>query len=64
MQGFVVSHYRHRFGDALAWLKTHLLSGEIKHREDILDGFERTPEALMRLFAGENIGKQLVRVRQ
>ena len=64
MQGFVVSHYRHRFGDALAWLKKHLLSGEIKHREDILDGFERTPEALMRLFTGENIGKQLVRVRQ
>ncbi len=62
MQGFVVSHYRHRFGEALAWLKTHLLSGELKHREDILDGFERTPEALIRLFTGDNMGKQLVRV--
>ena len=62
MKGFVVSHYRHRFGDAIAWLKQHLLDGELRHREDILDGFERTPEALLRLFHGDNIGKQLVRV--
>ena len=62
MQGFVVSHYGHRFGEALAWLKARLLSCELKHREDILDGFERTPEALLRLFHGDNIGKQLVRV--
>ena len=62
MQGFVVSHYRHRFGDAIAWLKEHLQNGELCHREDILEGFERTPEALLRLFHGDNIGKQLVRV--
>ncbi|MEH6585557.1 MAG: NADP-dependent oxidoreductase [Halioglobus sp.] len=62
MQGFVVSHYRHRFGDAIAWLKQHLQNGELQHREDILDGFERTPEALLRLFHGDNIGKQLVRL--
>ena len=64
MQGFVVSHYRHRFGEALTWLKNHLISGELKHREDILEGFERTPEALLRLFHGDNIGKQLVRIEQ
>lgn len=62
MQGFVVSHYRHRFGDAIAWLKQHLQNGNLRHREDILEGFERTPEALLRLFHGDNIGKQLVRV--
>ncbi|MEP5568606.1 MAG: NADP-dependent oxidoreductase [Halioglobus sp.] len=62
MQGFVVSHYRHRFGDAIAWLKQHLQNGDLRHREDILQGFERTPEALLRLFHGDNIGKQLVRV--
>ena len=62
MKGFVVSHYQRRFPAALAWLKEHLVNGELRHREDILEGFERTPEALLRLFRGENIGKQLVRI--
>ena len=45
-----------------SWLKQHLLDGDLHHREDILEGFERTLKALLRLFHGDNIGKQLVRV--
>jgi len=30
---------------------------------DIVDGIENAPAALIRLFTGENLGKQLVRVR-
>lgn len=45
-----------------SWLKQHFLDGDLHHREDILEGFERILEALLRLFHGDNIGKQLVRV--
>ena len=29
-----------------------------------MEGLERAPEALRRLFTGENIGKQLVRIAE
>lgn len=64
MQGFVVSHYREHFGTALAWLGTELAAGRLHHRADVLQGFEQLPEALLRLFRGDNIGKQVVAVTQ
>ena len=39
-----------------------IMSGQLKHRETIVDGFENTPRAFIGLFSGENIGKQIVRV--
>ncbi|ARN75649.1 NADP-dependent oxidoreductase [Oceanicoccus sagamiensis] len=62
MKGFVVSHYAHLFPEAIAELKKYLLSGELKHHEDIVEGFEQAPVALQRLFNGDNVGKQLVKV--
>lgn len=62
MKGFVVSDYVHLFPEASASLKAHLLAGHLRHTEDILEGFENLPRALLRLFRGENRGKQLVRV--
>jgi NADPH-dependent curcumin reductase len=32
------------------------------HTEDVAIGLENAPKALLRLFAGENFGKQLVKV--
>ena len=37
-------------------------AGKLGYAEDILDGFEMMPRALIRLYRGENRGKQLVRV--
>jgi NADPH-dependent curcumin reductase CurA len=37
-------------------------AGKLTYQEDILEGLERMPEALMRLYEGRNMGKQLVRV--
>ena len=39
-----------------------IAEGRLVYQEDVLDGIERMPEALLRLFAGRNVGKQLVRV--
>ena len=36
--------------------------GTIKHRVHVLDGLDRAPEALVRLFTGDHLGKLVVRV--
>jgi NADPH-dependent curcumin reductase CurA len=41
-----------------AWLQ----SGEIRYREDIIDGIEAAPRAFIGLLSGANRGKMLVRV--
>ena len=37
-------------------------SGQLRYREDIVDGLENAPTAFLRLFRGENFGKLVVRV--
>jgi NADPH-dependent curcumin reductase CurA len=34
----------------------------LKYVEDVIEGLENTPKAFIGLFAGENLGKQLVKV--
>jgi NADPH-dependent curcumin reductase CurA len=36
--------------------------GRIKYREDVVEGLENAPRALIGLLRGENFGKLLVRV--
>ncbi len=62
MEGFIVLDYAHRFPEAVEALAGHLRSGELRHRETVLEGFEQLPQALMNLFVGANVGKQVVRV--
>ncbi len=60
MVGFYVFNFQHRFEEAHARLAALLAEGRLQYREDILEGVERLPEALMRLFRGDNFGTQLV----
>ena len=46
--------------DVSGWLKDR----RIKYREDIVEGFENAPRALIGLLRGENFGKLLVRVAE
>jgi NADPH-dependent curcumin reductase CurA len=62
LQGFIVFDHYDRFGDFAAEVGPWFASGEIIHRETILDGLENVPAAFAGLFRGENIGKMLVRV--
>jgi NADPH-dependent curcumin reductase CurA len=62
MEGFIVGDFAPRFGEAINTLSGHLREGRLKHHETILEGFDKMPEALMSLFRGDNIGKQLVHV--
>jgi NADPH-dependent curcumin reductase CurA len=60
--GFLVFDWWHRRDEAIARLATWQRAGQLRYREDVLDGIERMPEAFLRLLAGENFGKQLVRI--
>ena len=62
MRGFVVMDFAERNEQALSDLQSWVASGKLKVREDILDGFEQLPGALIGLLAGENIGKRMVKV--
>jgi hypothetical protein len=62
MEGFLLSDFRARIPEAIPVLAGWLAEGKLVARVDVLDGLERAPEALHRLFTGDNVGKQLVRV--
>jgi len=62
MEGFLVLDYFHRAAEAIAALSGWLREGKLKDRVDVVEGFENAPMALGRLFKGENLGKQLVKI--
>ncbi len=61
MTGMIVFDYADRFPEAVHQMSTCLAAGKLKHREHILEGFEKFPEALLMLFKGENTGKLLLK---
>jgi hypothetical protein len=62
MQGFIVMDYHTERDRALADLQSWVAAGKLKVREDIIDGLENTPAALIGLLAGDNRGKRMVKV--
>jgi NADPH-dependent curcumin reductase len=62
MEGFTGLDYPSRNPEALEALDLWEREGSLVHNEDVLVGLENAPKALLRLFAGENFGKQLVKV--
>jgi NADPH-dependent curcumin reductase CurA len=55
---FVDEHY----DSFLREIGGRVRSGDIRYREDIVDGIERAPEAFIGMLAGRNFGKALVRL--
>jgi NADPH-dependent curcumin reductase CurA len=62
VKGFIVSDYYAERGAALAALQSWVGSGKLKVQEDIMNGLEATPRALIGLLAGDNRGKRMVKV--
>jgi NADPH-dependent curcumin reductase CurA len=62
MEAFFIYEMSERFERAEAQLADWIAAGKLTYREDILEGLEQMPSALIRLFEGRNVGKQLVRV--
>ena len=62
MQGFLVFDFEKRYPEGLAQLTEWVRDGKLKFHEDVIEGFENMPRALIGLFTGENIGKRVVKV--
>ena len=62
MEGFLVFDYEKRYAEARAELSGWLESGELIALEDVFEGLEAAPRALVDLLAGGNVGKRVVRV--
>lgn len=62
MEGMVVFDYADRYHVAIAEMAGYLKDGRMKSREDIVPGLENFPEALGKLFSGENFGKLVLEV--
>lgn len=60
LQGFVLYQYALRFGRISEQLFDWARAGQLRAYEDLAYGLEAAPGALMRLFQGLNLGKQLV----
>jgi NADPH-dependent curcumin reductase CurA len=62
MEGFTGLDYPARVPEAFEALGRWQRDGSLVHKEDVMAGLENAPRALLRLFSGENFGKQLVKV--
>ena len=64
MQGFVVFDFAQRYGEASREMAGWLKEGRLKTREDVVHGLESFPDALLKLFRGENTGKLVLAVSE
>jgi NADPH-dependent curcumin reductase CurA len=62
MQGFIVMDFMDQRDEALGDLQSWVASGKLKVQEDVINGLENTPKALIGLLAGENRGKRMIKV--
>jgi NADPH-dependent curcumin reductase CurA len=62
LKGFIMSDFNAERDRAIADLRAWVQAGRVKIIEDISDGLETLPSALVGLLAGENRGKRMVRV--
>jgi NADPH-dependent curcumin reductase CurA len=62
MEGFVVVDYMSRAPEAVREMAGWIAAGKLVTREDVVEGFESFPDALLKLFAGENVGKLVLKV--
>jgi NADPH-dependent curcumin reductase CurA len=64
MEGMVVFDYADRYAGAIGELAGYLKEGRIKSKEDVVEGLDSFPEALLKLFSGENFGKLVLKVAE
>lgn len=62
VQGFAAVEFFDRYSKFLDFILPHVREGKLTYVEDISQGLENGPSALIGLFHGKNVGKQLVEV--
>ena len=63
MQGFIIfDDYGDRYGEFFQQMSVWFKQGQIKFREDVVDGLENAPQAFIGLLEGKNFGKLVVHI--
>ena len=62
MEGFIVTDYYERYGEAYKQLRDWVLEGRIKQKEQHFHGLEKAPDIFMNLFTGKSFGKQILQI--
>ncbi|KAJ7950723.1 2-alkenal reductase (NADP(+)-dependent) [Quillaja saponaria] len=60
MEGFLVADYYHLYPKFIEMVLPYIKEGQIVYVEDMAEGLESGPAALIGLFSGRNVGKQVV----
>ena len=64
MEGFIVFDYASQYNKATEDMSKWIKEGKLKSRETVVHGIENAPDALVKLFKGDNTGKMLVKVAE
>ena len=64
VKGFILIDHFKDAGRALGELSGWLSEGKLALATDVQEGFENTPKTLLRLFEGQNLGKQLLKLAE
>src|SRR5579864_793712 len=62
VEGFIVIRFQNRWAEGITQMAQWLQEGKLKHREDVVEGFQNTAKAFIGMLQGENTGKMLVKV--
>jgi NADPH-dependent curcumin reductase CurA len=62
VEGFIVTRFQNRWAEGITQMAQWLREGKLKHREEVVEGFENTAKAFIGMLQGENTGKMLVKV--
>lgn len=62
VEGFIVTRFQNRWAEGITQMAQWLSEGKLKHREDVVEGFQNTVKAFIGMLQGENTGKMLVKV--
>jgi NADPH-dependent curcumin reductase CurA len=62
LQGFIYTDYLPKLGDFYRDMGGWIATGQVKSRDTVVEGLDKTLEAFLGLFSGANTGKMLVRL--
>ncbi|HEA29038.1 MAG TPA: NADP-dependent oxidoreductase [Leeuwenhoekiella sp.] len=62
MQGFTIGDFQADFSEGMKQLAIWLKENKITHKETIVKGFDKIPQAFIDLFDGKNTGKMIVEI--
>jgi NADPH-dependent curcumin reductase CurA len=62
VEGFIIVRFQNRWAEGITQMAQWLREGQLKHREDVVEGFQNTAKAFIGMLQGENTGKALIKV--